>query len=178
MKYLLPLLAALAFACTPLPTTPREPEHWWVYIEDEVDADPDLILLFLDEFYADFQITFAPTDFDPECSVASSGGNQICIYARRVVGYLGMAFLDPGNRRKEINCGKNRGVFAATIDGEAGAEYRIAQVAAHEIGHSLGLRHPEENTQGNIMNSYYSATATARFVDDDRDYLFSVLGPR
>lgn len=115
-------------------------------------------------------------------------------------GVLGRAIVDYGNQRHDayVNTGPSDtryGVFLSDIASlvnrhrtpkgdelpkamKAALFVRITGlVLAHEIGHGLGLVHPEEDDPNNIMSGSSALNSSrAKFSDKDMGYMRRVLG--
>ncbi|TET36588.1 MAG: matrixin family metalloprotease [Planctomycetota bacterium] len=136
--------------------------------------------------------TPAPGWSDYAVGIGVNPYNTIAVWNGETTYVIGRAYRDnEGNARVENNSGTwmedgecKLGVF---IDAFAqGIPYEwgfdecakwVGMICAHEIGHSLGLRHI--NTYGNIMSTYFEmALLNPAFVSEHWNYLLETLpGP-
>jgi hypothetical protein len=159
-------------------------ETWGIYFEPGHGLDEHLVLVYLGMFYEGLPIDFIPWPDDP-------GSGQIphfpeilpsvmCVYdSEHDGGVLGRAWLDPLNRHRDFNCGDRLGIFLPVFRllEPLDMELAVAGVLAHEIGHSLGLKHPSYDTPGNLMNAMLNPddVGALSFTAKDRAYLVEVL---
>lgn len=164
--------------------TPTPDATWRVWFHPDVEADHEAVLVLLTDVYADYAIEFAEEHEEPLVAARGAVPNTICVYPddRGVPGRLGAAFLDPGNRTQETNCGMYRGVWLGVFDWAPLTEQQMANVLAHEIGHSLGLEHYEwpHLDPTNLMNATLPLTdfGARTWNVEQRAYLEEILGLR
>jgi hypothetical protein len=157
-------------------------EKWEIWFEPSLALDHERTLAYLEDFYAGFRIAFEQVYGEPAHFISLEWQpSAICVYDQARP-YYGRALVDAGNRRSEANCGTipsagvALGVFAGGMESWSEAEYWVAIVLAHEIGHGLGLIHTEPPDEGSIMNAQLMPQGEKRFLPEAVSYLEIVLG--
>lgn len=147
------ILSLIGCVQSPSPTTERV---WYVSIETTEPIDGLALLAYLDGYWAEFGVSFefgegfpsvSIQDGDPESPVAGhcGTGTSCVVYVAPIVERYGTADL-------------------AT---------HLAVVVSHEVGHSYGLKHPQEDSRFSIpydgcdiMNTEYYGICTSHYWND------------